>query len=918
MLTSHRLRAMHWSAAVAQLLATGIMVVLRVAIRRNLSMVPKARELPAGFELDTMAKIINKCEDGKILVSPRLEKRDSAVASCLASRVLRTRIRLAELAGWPSIFPETVDQVVRSIQAIMNHLFRPTGDIVIKRDFQQMGEFTWDLPISVQKSPSSVTEDAVLKIILRRRKVDDKWTAWEVKREEVEAVLSLWMSHFPRASSSEAVHNLWILGPDSTFNRIVYDWWIYRGTQKYQIRDLNSFRLKFNMDEMRVFHLQGLQATERGSNGETDGLLGVVTRATLQRTCGQYLLASFLKNVTRIIDKLEGKTHVTPGLGANLFTLVEDSIRGIAEAVQQSGLVSTEDAYRLLIPPLCSANKLQDPSDILEDVINALRSQIYPDDQWTQQPLSRDTFGKLVYLCNRKAKLLGNEERWADAGRTFMQLIQVLSNALGSYDESTIKAREAMKQFAADFVKSRYGTGPGHHEVRQKPFRLHAAAAKGYLDLVLEALEEGVGVDTWDDEHETPISLAIKNGHLDTARLLIFYGAPVDPEAHHITVNRNRNGLYPMDDTMVNILLLNLANKTQLLLEASEKGYHVMMKLLLSIGIDTTVRDSHGFMPLDIASRNGCAEVVEILIKHGADVAAKGPNGQTALHLAVENGHLRTIDLLINAGANLSARDKDGQTPLHVAALKGSIDIIELLVLRGADKEGRQKDGQTALHLAAVHNREDVVRWLLDHGVEQNAKDQDQSTALHLAARRGHERVITLLSEKRDNLLARDKYGQHPLIISAREDGRESIVRIMVERGADLAARDVSGRGALEYAALRGHDAVVRLLIENGAPLGNRDGFGRMALHYASMGGHATTVRLLIEKGVEIDAADKDGWTALHYASRIDCREVEQVLREAGADVLHRDRLGRTAEEYRADGGEANFWSRPLPPPYPE
>ncbi|KAF8854325.1 hypothetical protein BDZ45DRAFT_555429, partial [Acephala macrosclerotiorum] len=49
------LRAMHWSASVAQLLATIIMTVLRVVIRRNLSLVPKTQEFPTGYELDVMA-----------------------------------------------------------------------------------------------------------------------------------------------------------------------------------------------------------------------------------------------------------------------------------------------------------------------------------------------------------------------------------------------------------------------------------------------------------------------------------------------------------------------------------------------------------------------------------------------------------------------------------------------------------------------------------------------------------------------------------------------------------------------------------------------------------------------------------------------------------------------------------------------
>lgn len=792
----------------------------------------------------------------------------------------------------------------------------------MQRDFQQMPDFAWRLPISVLEPSSGEGE---LKIILRRDKDDSKWGSWEVKRDEVEAVLSLWMSHFleqqssPETAQSSTLWipgpNLWILGPNNAFNRIIYDWWIYRGTKRTPIRNTTRPCEEANVEEGRAFSLQGLQTNENVFNGEPDGLLGVVTRATLDKACGQYLLASFFTSVIPVIDRLEGKTHVTPGSGPSQFTLVSDSIRGIVEAVQQSGLVSTEDAYRLLVPPLRDAKMLQDPFDILDDVIAPFKGQINSSDTSTMQHyLWKDTFERLIYLCNRKAKLLSREERWADAGRTFMHLIEALSNSLGSYDESIDRAREAMTQFAAEFVSSRYGTRSDHDEVRQKPFRLHAAAAQGYLDLVFYSLKEGVGVDMWNDEHETPISLAVKHGRLDTARLLIFYGAPVDCDILYFASDRNKHNRSATDDDMIHILLSNIPDKTRLLHEISETGRH--MELLQRKGeIDIDVPDSNGFTPLGIASRNGRADVVKILIDRGADVAAEGPNRQTALHLAVKNGHHETVNLLVEAGATLSARNEHGQTPLHVAALAGYTDI-ESLALKGADLEARQEDGQTILHLAAIHNREKVVRLLLDRGVNQSAKDKTQLTALHLAAQRGHERIVELLSKKRGNLLARNTSGQDPLILAAQANGRESIIRIMVEQGADLTARDVSGRGALEYAAMRGDDAVVRLLIEKDAPLDSRDGFGRTALHYASMRGHVSTVRLLIKKGFEINAADKDGWTALHYACRIGCREVERVLEEAGADLLHRDRLGRRAFSYRGDGGEANSRTRALPPPY--
>lgn len=370
------LRAMHWSASVAQLLATIIMTVLRVVIRRNLSLVPKTQEFPTGYELDVMAKNINLCQDWKVFATPvsdpYLEKRRTPEVSCRASRVLYTRIKLAELSGWPSEFPEIVDQLVQAIQASIDHIFTAKGDIIIKKEFQHRAEFEWILPILVRTT--SIEEEGELRIILRRTNIDNKWSLWQVRREELEAVLSLWMSHFSQSLTLTSMQNLWILGPNSDFHRIIYDWWIYRGTQKVQIPKLDDFCLSSNLDESRVFDLQGPLAVEKEATVGVDGRLGVVTRASLHKTCGQYLLACFLKSVVNAIDKLEGKAHVAPGSGSNQFILVSDSIRGLAEAVQQSGLVSSEDSYRLLIPPLCDADMLQDPFEILEDVVIASKA----------------------------------------------------------------------------------------------------------------------------------------------------------------------------------------------------------------------------------------------------------------------------------------------------------------------------------------------------------------------------------------------------------------------------------------------------------------------------------------------------------------------------------------------------------------
>ncbi|KAK3994457.1 ankyrin repeat protein [Cladorrhinum sp. PSN332] len=769
-----------------------------------------------------------------------------------------------------------VDQLCQGIENVLNHIYQPNGNLRIKPDLQHQTTFEWRLGVTTKISGSN-NDSACgdLNITLRRSKTDDKWAPWRVRPQDIEAALSLWLLHFWRPDFVPS-RNLWIIGSNSPANRLVYDWWIFRGTHRTNIESVADACRQHRVSKDRVFDPFVSQQMSPAK-----GFIGTVTSDDLPRICSHFILQCFLKSAISGVEKLEGKTGISVGATPGQFLLVNDSVRGISEALQQSGLVSIEGSYRLVVPALDDAEVLPDAFDILEDI-----------------------------------------DRWADAGKTFLRLLDSLSSHLGPQASPTVRAKAAMEQFAIDFVESST-TASASAKSRTadfaEPFRLHAASAKGLIGQLLRALLEGAGVDTWDDEHETPISLAIQHGHIDIVRLAIFYGAPVDRELLAVAIDDNGNTLYPNGDEIVRVLLLNLKDQTGVLLEASEKNYG-MVQLLLDTGIDVTVQDSRGFMPLHLASINGCDQAVEVLLANGADTSAQTPDGLTPLHLAVENRRLGSINLLLKAGAGTEARDKKKRTPLHIAAAKGYVNIVSNLLENGADPNGAQEDGRTALHIAAEENATGMIACLLKYpGLQLDAKDQDQATALHLASYSGDSEAVGMLASAGPAMVhAKNKYGRTPLVHASHRNGRVSVVQVLLDNGSDLASREDSGRSSLEWAACEGYLPIVRLLIEKGAPLTNKDGFGRMAIHYAAMGKHLEVVRLLAESGAAVDATDKDGWTALHYAYCTHSQEVVSLLLEKGLNPLQQDRLGRAAESYWADSREVHFWARALPPPYPK
>lgn len=906
---------MHWSASIAQLIATGAMTILRVVIRRHLSALPIVHPLPEGFELDFMAKAITKCESWQILpISDSGHLGDpNAISetSAFASRVLHTRMRLQELVLWRTECSEVADQVAQTIQALMDHFFEAEGEVFIAKSASQASDFSWTMPVTISRTLGEERGDISLK--LHRASTEGRWAPWGTDRGELEALISLWVSHFRQL---EFDSNLWIIGPHNIFTTSSYNWWIYRGTNSIRIQNLRDV-----CEENQVCHNRVLRPASKPplaidfdttqTYSSNEEILSIITKTSLQQMCGQHLLGVFLSNVTDIIDNLKGKTDVVPGVGGGSYTLVNESVRKIAEIVQRYGLAGVEDSYRLVVPPLCHNNKLTDPfddRDVLRRIISIQHSN--PDTTPDQQLIA---YRQLIDFCIAKSTLLSEKDYWRAAREAFLQLISVSQEVLGAYHSCTTEAAKAMKDFAVAFVDANdpCGERSGHSDNLDGAFRLHSAAAKGDLRLTHRLLEGGIGVDIWNVESRTSLSLAIEHGRTNVGRLLIFYGANID-DATSIEEIGNKRG--DRQDEVTKMLLLNWGGMS-LLHKAAANGYDIVLETLLAEnGVDVSAKDKGGWAALHYASKYGHQTTIKLLIDNGADPAAKCPDGQTALHLAVKSGHQAVIRLLAKNGVSVNTHNRDGQTALHVAATNGLDAMVKELMDNGADLTSEDNDKRTALQLAVMNNHETVARQLIVGGADLTARDKNGLTALHsiCASDARDTRIIELLLEKGADMTAKDIWGGSPLETAA-ESGNVPALKLLMAKGADPRCRNNTGRTALESAVRKGQFEVVELLIEDGIDLKNKDGFGRTALHYAAMEGYETIVSLLVGKGFDINATDIDGWTPLHYASRNRHRETAKILRGEGADESIKDRKGQTASYYSTRRmGNAVYWLRAL------
>jgi uncharacterized protein len=90
----------------------------------------------------------------------------------------------------------------------------------------------------------------------------------------------------------------------------------------------------------------------------------------------------------------------------------------------------------------------------------------------------------------------------------------------------------------------------------------------------------------------------------------------------------------------------------QVLLQATEAGDVVQMKVLLAQGAEVNARNAHGWTPLHVAAAGGDPAVIALLLQHGADVHAQSHIGTTPLDDATTRGGRKAvIDLLLAHGA---------------------------------------------------------------------------------------------------------------------------------------------------------------------------------------------------------------------------------------------------------------------------
>ena len=266
---------------------------------------------------------------------------------------------------------------------------------------------------------------------------------------------------------------------------------------------------------------------------------------------------------------------------------------------------------------------------------------------------------------------------------------------------------------------------------------------------------------------------------------------------------------------------------------AAREGDIESAKLLLDAGAPVNDTTEYGWTPLLTAVNNRNYQLASLLLDRGADPNIANKGAWTPLYIATDNrnieggdypvpkgdmDHLEIIEKLLEKGANPNGKIKentltrtiftmqwffeDGATPFIRAAQSSDTALMTLLLKYKADPQATTVAGDNALtasggigwvegvtyERSAKENFE-AMKMLLDLGLDPNHANNEGRTALMGAAMKGHPDVVQLLVDRGARLETHDKGNRDTDKVSSAAAGKtwqavdyaEGLVRVGVQ-----------------------------------------------------------------------------------------------------------------------------------------
>ena len=176
---------------------------------------------------------------------------------------------------------------------------------------------------------------------------------------------------------------------------------------------------------------------------------------------------------------------------------------------------------------------------------------------------------------------------------------------------------------------------------------LHISAKTGRVVTTRILLDAGAQIDARNSEDRTPLHLSALKGHKNVTTILLGGGtkAGVGPDADVDA----RADIGAVADISARDYLFN----TPLHL-AVANGHSETARILLDAGADVNGDgDEANWTPLHLSADGDDAETISLLVGSGADIEARTADGETPLRIAIRGKRVKSAEELVKLGASV-------------------------------------------------------------------------------------------------------------------------------------------------------------------------------------------------------------------------------------------------------------------------
>jgi cytohesin len=181
---------------------------------------------------------------------------------------------------------------------------------------------------------------------------------------------------------------------------------------------------------------------------------------------------------------------------------------------------------------------------------------------------------------------------------------------------------------------------------------LHAAAWNGQKEIAELLVSRGANLNTRSNWNDPILGNVIAAGWTELAEQMVARGAVLDIHAAAALGKREQvEAMLHADPGLIHAR--DAGDRTPLHLAVGQ-GHVGVAALLLQRGAEVNARAEgefgKGMTPLHAAARGGQGTAAKLLLEHGADASARDSSGKRPGELAVDGGHPDVADLLRDHG----------------------------------------------------------------------------------------------------------------------------------------------------------------------------------------------------------------------------------------------------------------------------